>query len=174
MTTATRSPRNEPGLRLLSFQLGAHEYAVELVRVREIVRFAGATWLPGFAAAVRGAVDLRGEAVPAVELAAALGLPASAVTPASCLVVVEVGRAGEPATVGLLVDAVCEIVDLDRAELAAAPRELDGGLAEHLSGVAVCRGTSVRVIDLDRLLSANERVRGPADVAAGGASGREA
>jgi len=154
--TMTRSPGAV--LQLLSFRLGADEYGVDLVRVREIVPFVGAAWLPGFAVAVRGAVDLRGEAVPAIELATALGLPAAEATPQSCVLVVEAGRAGEPAAVGLIVDAVRGIVEIDRAKLASAPFEL-GGVVEHLDGVAEQGGTVVRVIDLDRLLNANERVR---------------
>jgi purine-binding chemotaxis protein CheW len=160
-------------LRLLSFRLGADDYAVDLGRVREILPYVGASWLPGFAAAVRGAVDLRGEAVPAIELAAAFGLPAAEATPESCLLVVEAGAAAQSAAVGLIADAVRGIVELDRAELAAASREPGGELGEHLDGVVAHGGTSLRVIDLDRLLEVNPRVRGPADLATGGAGAGE-
>jgi purine-binding chemotaxis protein CheW len=152
----TRSPGSV--LRLLSFRLGADEYGMDFARVREIVPFVGATWLPGFAVAVRGAVDVHGQAVPAIELATAFGLPAAEATPQSCVLVVEAGRDDEPATVGLIVDGLRGIVEMDRAELASVPSGL-GGVGEHLDGVAAHGETAVRVIDLDRLLHANERVR---------------
>jgi purine-binding chemotaxis protein CheW len=157
-----------PPLVLLSFRLGADEYAIELARVREIVPFVGATWLPGFAVAVRGAVDLRGEAVPAIELAAAFGLPASDPTAESCLLVVEAEPTGQRAAVGLIADAVRDIVELAPAELAAAPPELAGAAADHLAGLAARGDHFLRVVDLDRLLGSNPRVRGPADLAADG------
>jgi purine-binding chemotaxis protein CheW len=162
---AARLVGAQPALSLLSFRLGEDLYAVELARVREIVPFQGAVWLPGYAAAVRGAVPLRGEAVPAVELAAALGLPASEVTPESCLLIVEAGRAAARAPVGLIADAVREIVAVDAAAVAAPPPQL-GALAEHLSGVVAHGGGWLRLIHCDRLLGANPRVRGAADLAA--------
>ncbi len=172
MTAATRPSGAGSPRRLLSFRLGADEYAVALDRVCEILPFAGATWLPGFAVAVRGAVDLRGEALPAVELATALGLPVARVTSQSCLVVVRVGQADGGAAVGLIADAARQILELDD-QLAAVPENLEGSLADQLCGVVEASGNVVRVIDLDRLLGANERVRGPADIAGGMALGRE-
>jgi purine-binding chemotaxis protein CheW len=163
--------------RLLSFWVGADDYALEVERVREIVPFSGATWLPGFAAAVRGVVELRGEAVAVVELAAALGLDAAPATPERCLLVVEAGGSGEPALVGLLADGVRDIVELAGAGEAAGEAveacDLSRELAEQLSAVVSSPNGAVRVIDLDRLLGANPRVRGPVDVDSGrGAGGR--
>lgn len=171
MTAEVRSSRPALAPVLLSFRLGADDYAVELARVREVVLLDRVDWLPGFAPAVRGVVDLRGEPVLAVDLATAIGLAPAAVTAESSLVVVEAGRPGETGVVGLIVDSVRDIVEVDAAELSAAATRLADGVVEPLSGVVGLAGGAMRVVDLDRLLGANPWVRGPADLAAAGSGG---
>jgi hypothetical protein len=95
---------------------------------------------------VRGAVEVRGEAVVAIELVAALGLPAADLGGDRCLLVVDAGATAEGAVVGLIADALGDLLE-------------EEGVAPQGEG-------SLRVLDLERLLRANPWVRGPADLAA--------
>src|SRR5690606_19480023 len=134
--------------RYLALALGRESCAVPVHRIREIIRF------PGFPCArpgpepVEGIVHLRGLAIPVVDLRVAFGLPATEATTGTCIVVVEVS--GSPAGtewVGLLVDAVEEIIQLESGGISSA-RELGTRLdAECLLGVARVEGAVRALLD---------------------------
>jgi hypothetical protein len=82
--------------------------------------------------------------------------------------VVDAGASVAGAVVGLIADELGDLVDLERGASLEVPRELPHPLAEQLAGVVSHQERSFRLLDLDRVLSANPRVRGPADLAATG------
>src|ERR687889_643780 len=96
----------------LSFFVAGEEYAVGILQVKEIIEYDVVTRVPSMPACVRGVLNLRGRVVPVVDLARSFGLGESALTRRSCIVVVEVALDGEPTVVGVLVDAVSQVLDL--------------------------------------------------------------
>jgi purine-binding chemotaxis protein CheW len=141
-----------PASQFLSFLIGREECAVDLLQVREIVRYVSATRVPRVAACVRGVVNLRGDVVPVIDVAVGLGMPAAPVTVQTCLAVVEVMVGGEKTVVGLITDAVIQLFDLRPDDIEPAPSFGTQVPAAFLLGAAREDGRLVLLLNLDRLL----------------------
>ena len=153
----------EAGTRsFLSFLVGGVECALDLVDVREIVRYERATRVPRVPAAVRGVVNLRGTVLPVIDLAVGFGMPAAPVTPETCLLVVEVAFAGEHSAVGLLADAVSQVMDLHAEDVEPAPAFGTPVPAAYLLGMARSSGGFSLVLDLRRLVGEGALLDGAA------------
>jgi len=144
----------------LSFRMGREEYAVDLTRVREIIRYESATRVPRVPACVRGVVNLRGSVVPVIDLAIGLGMAGAAVTPQTCLVIVEVAVGGETSVLGLLADAVDQVLDLGAEDIEPPPSFGTRVPAAYLLGMARSDGRFVLLLDLDRLFGEGALLRG--------------
>lgn len=138
--------------QLLTFEMGGEEYGVDLLQVTEIIEYGTLTQVPTMPAVVRGVVNLRGHVLPVVDLAARFGVPASPVTRRSCVVVVVTELAGERTQVGLVADAVHEVVGVDPAEVLPPPAFGSAVGASFLTGMVQKREKFVMVLDLPRVL----------------------
>ena len=113
-------PRSQ-GQPLVAFRVAGQDYCIDIMAVREIRGWTPATALPHAPAYVRGVINLRGQVVPILDLAARLGLPTSEPCSRHVIVIVAVGER----VLGLLVEAVSEILSVPRDAVQPAP-ELDG------------------------------------------------
>ncbi len=149
--------------QFLSFVVGDGDCAVPILQVREILQFEGVTPVPGAPRAVRGVINLRGSVVPVVDVAVKFGRPEIAPTRWTCVVVVE-ARLGEQRTlVGLLADSVREVLELRAEEIEPPPALGNGARTEYVVGMGKLGKGFVLLIDVDRLLSAEEKVLEPAE-----------
>ena len=143
----------------LTFRIADEEYALSILRVREILRYEELTRVPAAPAAVRGVLNLRGSVVPVVDLSTKFGLAgASATTARTCIVIVEVDSAGGERTVmGIIADAVSQVIDLAPADIEPVPSFGTRVRLEYLEGLARTGGDKFAlVLDTDRLLSPDE------------------
>ncbi len=148
---------NEEDLpQFLTFAVGGEEFAAPVLRVREIVRYEKPTKVPLMPSAVRGVINLRGTVVPVVDLAARLGFPATAPTKLTSLVIVEVPVDGGLLPMGLLVDAVSEVIDLEQNTIEPAPQLGAKVHTEYLLGLGKLEGRFLLVLDVDRVLDARD------------------
>src|SRR5881392_3395932 len=108
MTTQSTTPRTQ----VLTFVLAGEEYAVDILRVKEIIEYDTLTRVPAMPACVRGVINLRGRVVPVVDLAARFGLAESNITRRSCIVMVELADGDESVVMGIITDAVSQVLDL--------------------------------------------------------------
>src|SRR5690242_20622162 len=114
------SPNVAARTQYLSFAIASEEYAVDILRVREIIEYDTLTRVPAMPPAVRGVINLPGRVVPVVDLAARFGMPPLPITRRSCIVLVEV--AGEtPLVVGIITDAVSQVLELAPDDLEPPP-----------------------------------------------------
>ena len=97
------------------------EFGLPILSVREIISYVRPTALPGTAQDVRGTINLRGSAVPVIDLGQRLGLGATPVRARTCIVVVEVPGAQGSQCVGFLADAVNEVIDIEASQLRPVP-----------------------------------------------------
>ena len=147
------SPNVAARTQYLSFAIAAEEYAVDILRVREIIEYDTLTRVPAMPPAVRGVINLRGRVVPVVDLAARFGMPPLPVTRRSCIVLVEV--AGEPPlVVGIITDAVSQVLELAPEDLEPAPAFGTAIGAEFLDGMSEAGKKFVMVLNVDRALAA--------------------
>jgi purine-binding chemotaxis protein CheW len=146
--------------QLLRLALADGMYAIEIDRVREILKVSGLTELPLMPAFMRGVMNLRGAVVPVIDLAARLGLGITAVERRTCIVILETrGSADEgeePQRLGVLVDAVYEVLDVAAEGLEPVPAFGTAVAAMHLKGMARAAGQVVPVLECERVLAPGE------------------
>lgn len=140
----------------LSFVIAGEEYAVGILRVREIIEYCPVTRVPGMPPAVQGVINLRGSVVPVVDLAVKFGLPPRPVTRWSCFVIVEVSLDGQQTAIGLLTDSVSEVLELGADDVEAPPAFGTRVRLDFLLGMGRHDGKFIMLLDLDRLLSVAE------------------
>lgn len=152
-----RQAVTEERVQHLTFDLDGEEYGVPILEVREIVPFESATAVPGAPAWLRGLANLRGQPLPVLDLAVRFGGGPAPPAPQASLIVFEVDVADRPAlAIGALVDGVSRVLDLAKNEIGPAP-SLGGQISiRFLSGAAVSQGRPLLLLDVDRLLAADE------------------
>lgn len=141
----------------LSFSLRGTEYAVGILKVKEILQFEQTTRVPSTPRSVRGVINLRGQVVPVIDLASKFGLGETAPTRLTCILIVEALLEGAPAVVGVLADSVQEVVELGAADVEPTPAFGTHVKVEFLLGVGKIGKRFVLLLDLDRVISADER-----------------
>jgi purine-binding chemotaxis protein CheW len=140
------------GRELISFRIGAQEFCVDIMSVREIRGWTPATALPQAPAFVRGVINLRGAVLPIVDLGARLGLGAAEPTARHVIIVAQV----EKQIVGLLVDAVSDILTVSDDQIQPTPDVASEMVRNFVRGLLAIDGRMVSFISLDRVLPDSE------------------
>lgn len=143
----------------LCFRLAGEECAIGILRVREIIEYDTVTKVPAMPLWVRGVMNLRGGVVPVIDLTVKFGLPESPVTNRTCIVITEVALDGEPAVMGIVVDAVSQVLELSPADIEPAPAFGTSVRVDYLLGLGKFGDRFVLLLDIDRVLSAAELLR---------------
>ncbi len=149
---APAAPAPVGQLHLVTFALDREEYGIPVAQVREVIRVADITRVPQAPLHVRGVTNLRGRILPVVELRSRLGLAPAPTTPRSRIVVVEV----DDRVLGLLVDAVLQVVKVPLDTVAPPPEEVLSADAGYLSGVARWDGRLIILLELEQALRLQE------------------
>jgi purine-binding chemotaxis protein CheW len=165
--TNTASEAARPA-QYLGFSLAGETYAIELLRIREIIEHVPITRVPGMPPAVLGVINLRGRVVPVVDLAVKMGLGARPITRWTCFVIVEALLDGERTTLGLLADSVSEVLDLGPDDIEPPPAFGTRTPVDYLRGMGRQEQRFILLLDLDRVLSAEELLGLVGAPAAGG------
>jgi purine-binding chemotaxis protein CheW len=149
----------------LSFALAGSDYAVGILQVKEILQYEAVTTVPSVPASIRGVINLRGEVVPVVDLAVKFGLGPTPVTSRTCVLIVEAMLEDEQVVMGVLADAVREVLDLGPTDVLPPPNFGTQIRVEFLVGMASVGKGFVLLLDLDRVISTREKTAA-ADLAA--------
>ena len=137
---------------LIAFRIGDQEFCVDIMAVREIRGWTPAIRLPQTEPYVRGVMNLRGTVLPIVDLGARLGLPASEPTERHVIIVTRVADR----LVGLLVDAVSEILTVARDALKPTPDVTCDLARTFVRGLLAVEGRMLSLVALDRVLPASD------------------
>ncbi len=146
----TESPK---GRELIAFRIGAQEFCVDIMSVREIRGWAPATPLPRSPGYVRGVINLRGAVLPIVDLSARLGLGSAEPTQRHVIIVAQIG----PQLVGLLVDAVSDILTVTDDLVQPTPDVASDMARTFVQGLLAMDGRMISLIALDHVLPEIER-----------------
>jgi purine-binding chemotaxis protein CheW len=149
-TVAVQDAADAAPREVLAFRLGDGEYGVDILRVHEIRSYEKPTRIAHAPDFVKGVINLRGAIVPIVDLRLRLGLAQAAYDAFTVVVVLELGRR----IVGMVVDAVSDVVALAPQELREVPDLGSGELAAHLLAIGTAGERLLGVLDVERLLAA--------------------
>jgi purine-binding chemotaxis protein CheW len=137
------------GGQFLTFKLGEEAFGLEILRVQEIKGYSTITPIPNAPPHVIGLMNLRGAVIPIIDLRRKFGMPTAEYTKFTVIIVVTVG----PKVIGLMVDAVSDVLDLQASEIAPPP-ELDAAVdVSYLTGLGISGDQLVTLLDVDRLVS---------------------
>src|SRR5512138_1871547 len=140
----------------LSFTIAGTDYGLPILKVKEILQYEEPTRVPGAPASIRGVINVRGSVVPVVDLAVKFGKGETAPTSRTCVLVVEALVQADRLTLGVLADAVNEVLDLPATAVEPPPAFGAGVRLDYLTGVGKVGRSFVLLLELDRLLSASE------------------
>ncbi|MBE3639087.1 chemotaxis protein CheW [Mangrovicoccus algicola] len=139
-------------IELLSFRVGEQEYSVDIMSVREIRGWAKATPLPHAPSFVRGVINLRGTVLPIVDLASRLGLPSGEDSNRNVIIVVHV----DGQTLGLLVNAVSDILSIPLGEMQSPPELAADVSRTFIRALTIYEGRMIRVLNLEAVMPNKE------------------
>jgi len=140
----------------LTFFLADEEYAVGIQRVKEIIEYTAITKVPKVPMWIRGVINLRGNVVPVVDLAVRFGMEERPVTKTTCIVIVEVQQESERAVMGVIADAVNQVIDLAPKDIEEPPAFGTRVRLEYLFGMGKLGKKFALILNIDSVLSAAE------------------
>ncbi|HIV16167.1 MAG TPA: chemotaxis protein CheW [Candidatus Avisuccinivibrio pullicola] len=144
--------KGEVMVRWVTFQLDREIYGVNVMQVREVLRYSDIAPVPGAPAYVLGIINLRGNVVTVIDTRMRFGLPSAEITDNTRIMIIE----SEKQVIGILVDSVAEVVDLDTADIDDTPNVGTEESAKFICGVCNRNNELLILIDLNKLLSEEE------------------
>jgi purine-binding chemotaxis protein CheW len=154
MTVAEKELREQK--QYLTFLLGDEECAINILKVKEIIEYAAVTAVPKAPTWARGVINLRGAVVPVVDLAAKFGLEQKPVSKTTCIVIVETRFEDQPVMMGVIADAVSQVVELSEEDIRPAPDFGTRVRMDYLLGMAQLDRKLALLLDVDKVLTIEE------------------
>lgn len=160
---AVANAQNKPGTlvaniiqQYLTFVLGREIFAINILNIKEIIEYGQLTEVPKMPAFIRGVINLRGAVVPVIDMAARFDKPAADITRKTCIVIIEVAHAGGTQVVGIMVDAVNEVVDIEPGNIEPAPTFGANIRADFIEGMGKIEGKFIILLNVNKVLSVDE------------------
>ena len=140
----------------LTFMLDGEEYGIGIKKVREIIGMMQITTVPQTPVYVKGVINLRGKVVPIVDLRLKFSMESMSYTERTCIIVVEVKNKTHAISMGIVVDAVSEVVNIKENEIEETPHFGTRLNTDYILGMAKT-GNGVKILlDIDKVLCAEE------------------
>ena len=166
MTTDTTTSVAEPAAsrslagKYLTFTLQNELYAIEVLKVREIIRRIAITAVPQMPAYIRGVINLRGKIIPVMDLRLRFDFPNVTNTDQTCIVVVQVKLPdGKATAMGMVVDGVEEVISFTATDIEPTP-DFGGQIAvAYILGMAKVKGVVKVLLDIDKVISGDTVAR---------------
>jgi purine-binding chemotaxis protein CheW len=152
-TTDTRAGK------YLVFQLGREEFAIRVLKVREIMGIQDITAVPHTPRHVKGVINLRGKVIPVIDLRLKFGMPELEYTERTCIIVVQMATEAGTMLIGSVVDGVAEVLNLVASEIEDTPDFGQGVPTPYLLGLAKIKDKVKILLDIDRVMSGQD-IRG--------------
>jgi purine-binding chemotaxis protein CheW len=146
----------------LRFTLNDEAFAIDIQQIREIIEYGQVTQVPMMPTTVRGVINLRGAVVPVLDLSARFGRARTDVARRTCIVIVEVPPVVEgerPQVLGIVVDAVNEVLEIPAADIEPPPSFGTRLRSNFVAGMGRVAGRFVIILDLPRALALDELAR---------------
>lgn len=155
-TTPVEDENGEVTTQHLLFVLGAETFAVHIAQVREIIEYAGVTTVPMMPPVLKGVINLRGRVVPVVDLSVRFGREATTAGKRASVVIAEVSADDSKHLVGVMVNAVSEVVELPPSAIEPPPGFGASIRDAFIAGIARHKDKFLVVLDVAKVLSVEE------------------
>lgn len=142
--------------KYLTFVLDKEEYGLDIMKVQEIIGLIPITVVPRVAEYVRGVINLRGRIVPTVDLRRKFGLAAVEDTDRTCIIVVEVESPRGKIKMGIIVDQVAEVLDINARDINQPPDFGTSLDTAFILAIGVVKGQVKILLDVDKVLTTDE------------------
>ena len=147
---------NERAGKYLTFHLGTEEFGVQVLKVREIMGLQEITTVPQTPNWMKGVINLRGKVIPVIDLRQKFGMPSVPYNGRTCIIVAQVHTEGDDILMGLVVDAVAEVVSIVASEIEDAPSFGGNVPTPYILGMAKQKGKVKILLDIDQALNNSE------------------
>ncbi len=142
--------------KYLTFLLDEEEFGIEILKVQEIIRLQRITAIPRTPDSVRGVINLRGKVIPIVDIRKKFNLVPKEDTERTCIIVVMVAGKDGPVTMGIVIDEVREVVEIEPGNIEETPCFGASVETDFLLGMGKIENRVKMLLDIDRVLSATE------------------
>ncbi len=150
----TGSSEATGSMQLVSFSLADETYGIEITKIGEIILMGEITQVPQTPRHVKGLINLRSTVIPVVDLRTRFGMPEGELTDESRIMVLHVGTK----TVGIVVDAVSEVLRISHEQIAPPPPTVAGLGREYLTGLVKLEERLLILLDIDKRLGQDAEV----------------
>ena len=142
--------------KYLTFSLAEEEYGIGILKIKEIIGMMPITTVPQTPEFVKGVINLRGKVIPVTDLRMRFSMEEIDYTERTCIIVVEIGKQTETVQIGIVVDAVSEVLNIKSADIEDSPTfgsKLD---TDYILGMAKMEGGVKILLDIDTVLNSQE------------------
>jgi len=142
--------------KYLTFSLANEEYGIGILKIKEIIGMFPITSVPQTPEFVKGVINLRGKVIPVMDLRLRFGMPPIDYSERTCIIVVEIAGQAGTIQIGIVVDAVSEVLNIKKDEIEETPTfgtKLNTG---YILGMAKMEGGVKILLDIDQVLSGDE------------------
>ncbi len=153
---AVVSASTEAPQQYLTFSLGGEMFAVAILNVKEIIEYGSVTEIPMMPAFIRGVINLRGAVVPVIDLSCRFGNKPTEVARRTCIVIIELNDGEQKHDIGMMVDAVSEVLEIATTDIEPAPAFGAKIRTDFISGMGKVNGKFVILLSIDKVLSVEE------------------
>jgi len=156
LATPTSPKDLGPGLQYLTFALAEEVFAMDIRAVREIIQYGAMTAVPLMPEFVRGVINLRGAVVPVIDLQSRFGRDIARIGKKTCVIIFDASQAGEKVELGLLVDAVSEVIEIPDAHIEQPPQFGASIRRDFIRGMGKVGGQFIVILAPERALDVED------------------
>jgi purine-binding chemotaxis protein CheW len=142
--------------KYLTFQLAKEEYGIGILKIKEIIGMMPITSVPQTPEFIKGVINLRGKVIPVIDLRMRFGMKGAEYDERTCIIVVEIDTGSHNITIGIVVDAVSEVMSIKREDIADTPPMGASLNTEFIMGMAKMDGGVKILLDIDRVFKESE------------------
>ena len=142
--------------KYLTFALGAEEYGLEILKVREIIGYMEITAVPQTPEYVKGVINLRGQVIPVIDLRSKFAMDTAEITEETCIIVVEITQSVRQFQTGIVVDHVSEVLDIAGEDIEDAPQFGSSVDTNFILGMGKIGDTVKILLDIDKVLAGDD------------------
>jgi purine-binding chemotaxis protein CheW len=143
--------------KYMTFKLAQEEYGLEILRVREIIGLMDITRVPKTREFIRGVINLRGKVIPVIDLRLKFGMPRLEATDQTVIIVVQCTAGNSTLTMGILVDEVLEVLNIEAPQIEPPPRFGKSSVeTDFVLGVGKAEKRVIFLLDIEKVLTADE------------------